>query len=141
MQIMEQGLRHLETPATVAHLTYLLKSGCTKVRCGHRRFPMYPGIPERQPYLRASSACADLFKGNLARSFSFWYGMQPRRIHSAWGCSSFWGSGMLVSMGSLATLSNIRHKLAAQVAAKVWQISSWRANHVSLHVPGNPISC
>lgn len=38
------------------HLTYLLKSGCTKIRCGHKRLPMYPGIAERMPNFRASSA-------------------------------------------------------------------------------------
>ena len=29
-----------DCPQAAAHLTYLLKSGCTKVRCGHSRFPM-----------------------------------------------------------------------------------------------------
>ena len=55
-QIVGQRRLHPKISAAAAHLTYLLKSGCTKVRCGHRRFPMYPGIPERHPYLRASSA-------------------------------------------------------------------------------------
>ena len=60
-QIAEERHHKLEASRALAHLTYLLKSGCTKVRWGHRRFPMYPGMPERHPYLRASSACDEIF--------------------------------------------------------------------------------
>ena len=60
VQLTEQRHRKLEACCTAAHLTYLLKSGCTKVRWGHRRFPMYPGIPDRHPYFLASSACIDV---------------------------------------------------------------------------------